>query len=605
MALEKASTKSAIKIAFDKVAMKFLKKSEKKAAKASDKASKKKAAKAPDEAKPEGKKAELEDEVEPEGKKAEPEEKVQPEEKKAELDDEAKAKIQEEKDGSPLAVGDKCRLGVEDVMHKLRYGQHCVVKSLQEDTCNALFDKMFPEVEAPIKLLVRLPEAGSKEAKPLSGLVRLSFTVKQAILLDIGVEDPLTTEVTVHKAMGELAADQYIDVFAAVLRQNLGVLEDLKIAYVQPSLTRLLIEDKTGKALGADYEPASLAVQSKRARWFQSAHKRAHLLLIPVFSNEAPPHWTLLVVLKGSEVRYYDSLNVIHEGCSRNAKVLVELLGLEGNDGLRRCNVSRQAGVDCGWFVMHWIEDHVRAYVGQGPATQQWPDQRMKELKTYTKSWTAALEVARDRWATLKLKAKDQEDARQKAMVKEARALIEALGLLEALQEAQKLQAAMMLEFGQAEEPPPLPLGFGEKPKDVAPKVVLEAEAKAKVEETKSEAKAEEKAEAKPDESKAKDEAKGKAKPEEGKKKAEALKLSAEEELMVQMAVDNWKSEDLRPEFREKFERVRTHGVGICSSCRYTYGCLRCDEGKAWNYYVRQELGLQGSVAKKAKGLKK
>ena len=74
---------------------------------------------------------------------------------------------------------------------------------------------------------------------------------------------------------------------------------------------------------------------------------------------------------------------------------------------------------------------------------------------------------------------------------------------------------------------------------------------------------------------------------------------------MVQMAVDNWKSEDLRPEFREKFERVRTHGVGICSSCRYTYGCLRCDEGKAWNYYVRQELGLQGSVAKKAKGLKK
>jgi len=32
---------------------------------------------------------------------------------------------------------------------------------------------------------------------------------------------------------------------------------------------------------------------------------------------------------------------------------------------------------------------------------------------------------------------------------------------------------------------------------------------------------------------------------------------------------------------------------------------LRCDEGKAWNYYVRQELGFKGSVAKKAKGAKK
>jgi hypothetical protein len=81
-------------------------------------------------------------------------------------------------------------------------------------------------------------------------------------------------------------------------------------------------------------------------------------------------------------------------------------------------------------------------------------------------------------------------------------------------------------------------------------------------------------------------------------KKMKVLKLTPDEELTVQMAVDNFKPEDLRPEFRDQYMRAAA-GTGVCSSCRWTYGCLRCDERKAWNYWVRQELGLKGSVAKK------
>ena len=85
------------------------------------------------------------------------------------------------------------------------------------------------------------------------------------------------------------------------------------------------------------------------------------------------------------------------------------------------------------------------------------------------------------------------------------------------------------------------------------------------------------------------------------KKAAAALKLTPEEQLAVEMCIQHWTPEDLRPEFRDPYLRVREKGMGVCSSCRWTSGCLRCDPEKAWSYYVRQELGLAGSKAKKAK----
>lgn len=77
--------------------------------------------------------------------------------------------------------------------------------------------------------------------------------------------------------------------------------------------------------------------------------------------------------------------------------------------------------------------------------------------------------------------------------------------------------------------------------------------------------------------------------------------LTNEQELTVSYAVEHWKVEDLREEFRSAYEKMRTTGPGVCSKRRFSYGCTRCDERKAWNYYVRQELGLLGSKAKPKK----
>ena len=92
-----------------------------------------------------------------------------------------------------------------------------------------------------------------------------------------------------------------------------------------------------------------------------------------------------------------------------------------------------------------------------------------------------------------------------------------------------------------------------------------------------------------------------------GKLKAVSVKakpvlvLTEDGQLAVELCKDVWTVEDLQPQFRVAYERVRDHGVGVCGSCRWTKGCLRCMPSKAWDYYVRQSLGHGGSKAKPKK----
>jgi hypothetical protein len=70
-------------------------------------------------------------------------------------------------------------------------------------------------------------------------------------------------------------------------------------------------------------------------------------------------------------------------------------------------------------------------------------------------------------------------------------------------------------------------------------------------------------------------------------------------EVCIQLLVDNFLEEDLRPEFLMKYRKVVEEGIGVCSKCRWSSGCLNCDRSKAWPYYVRQELGMSTFEAKK------
>ena len=89
--------------------------------------------------------------------------------------------------------------------------------------------------------------------------------------------------------------------------------------------------------------------------------------------------------------------------------------------------------------------------------------------------------------------------------------------------------------------------------------------------------------------------------------KGEALKqalASGTERLEVQAYVEAEvefmavaKVEDLRPEDRAQFEKVKAEGVGICSRCRWISGCASCDEDKAWDFACRNTLWAAAAEA--------
>jgi len=547
-----------------------------------------------------------------------------------------------------LEAGDKVRVAFEDLLHKLRYGDSGTVLDVSSENLAVvnLVASIAP-VTIPLALLDKEPTGGWLKKIATKGLVRMPMTAKIGLLLEIGIDNPLEEVIEVSKP-NALMTDQAINVFCAVLRHNLGLLADTKCAYVMPLLSRFIIEDMTGKPLASDYSVASAELKAKRLRCFRNLWAEANVVLIPVFSCEAPRHWTLLALRKQSstkaEVWYYDTLPSGHGGCKRNAALLLK--ALEVKETLpARCNVCRQLDVECGYLVCHYMEEHLRHHRGEGWATNVWPNNRVKDLKQNVKAWMTTLEGSRIKWAEDKLKEQDQDEKIAKAAVKAAMVALEKAGKLEALAEAHHKLALKLLEEGKGKETVPLPDGFGVKPPPTVkvavegagaePKVAaeehpaaeeagLELKAAATEETPKEPAEKEPKAEDKEPpkepaekEPKAEDKepvasaeevvplaaaapkAKGKA-----KARAATLKLSAEDQVAVEMATESWTEDNLRPQFRSEFAKAKG-GVGVCSKCRWSSGCIRCSEDKAWSYWVRRELGFDNSKAIVAKHAKK
>ena len=77
---------------------------------------------------------------------------------------------------------------------------------------------------------------------------------------------------------------------------------------------------------------------------------------------------------------------------------------------------------------------------------------------------------------------------------------------------------------------------------------------------------------------------------------------------LFELVLETARVEDLGPEQQAHYRKVEASNLGVCSRCRWTYGCLSCEVGKAWKYVVKWELGLtrpgvpRVKAAPKAKG---
>jgi len=537
-------------------------------------------------------------------------------------------------EGKALRKTDKVRLTVEDLMTKLRYGDEGrVVGAKSEGAVAVLFDKSFAEVTVLSKLLSKEPEGGWCKQLPLTGFVRQSMNTKVAVLREACIVDP--HEQLLEEPDKDWLCDQAMDVFSATVRLNLNILEDTACVWVHTCLVRYLLEDFLKKGVHDDYNEATEARKQKRVRVLRHLWSQARMMLVPIFSCEGVKHWTLLVLRKCEDevkVSYFDSLHKVHEGGLKSAQILLKVLFEDKAPEIPiRSNTARQSSAECGWFVLHYLEVHLRFFRGEGFATVSWPDAtRMKAMRSMLAGWTKTLEGTRQRWAEDVTKEQLEEAAKRTKLAKIAEERMKAKGHLEALVEARKTLAALLITTGAASKAPPLPEGFGAKPlKDKAEEKTAKAEAKgsggalkkaeAKAEESggagkKAEAEgsggAEKKAEAEVEgsgglEKKAEAEAGGcggaekkleaeaegsggaekkaeaEAKESGGAKKAEAkaktahkgfskeaLQLGEADEFTIQFAVDHMEVADLRDEYRKAYEKVKAEGLGVCSKCR-------------------------------------
>lgn len=584
---------------------------------------------------------------------------VEPAEVEAPVQDsEAQAKCK-------LQVGDLFRVSHEDHVHKLKYGASgSVFKVIDEHHIEGKLEAGLAVITLPTFLLEKT--AGLRKAEPLKNLTRITMSEKRSLLMEIGIDGRSEATVEALKVKDKEAADQHVDLYAAIVRWSFGLLESSKVQYVELILSRLVLEDDLQSPQGPYIlQPKDEVVAQKRLRILRKMLSLSEVMVMPVY-GQGPRHFTLLVLRKREggavEVSYYDSLHVLHGDCLRNAKALCELLAVSAE--VLRINTARQTGVDCGFFVCHYLEENIRCFDGQGMATQGWPDlKRVREIREVIAKSATTLEGVREKWAVEETTKAMKVVAWLQGMAEQARKILESKGLMAKLAEAAEKLSKALFNEGAGPDPVPLPEGFGIKvPKkpveqlEAAIDEKVEAKPADEVEDTsgeqveveapeqveagtgqkveallaeqleatsgvKAEAKVAEQMEATSEEKveveaahemetatgekvaatleekvqhKVEAKAESQEKPLAPKKVQDIEGVFNEDDLAIELAIQHWSVEDLRDEYRLKYEKVKAEGCGVCTKCRWTSGCMNCDADKAWRYYVKQELGMMG-----------
>ena len=143
---------------------------------------------------------------------------------------------------------------------------------------------------------------------------------------------------------------------------------DERMMHISPALSRMMCEIEDGKT----HDEEGL-------HYLQDEVINAKMMLIPVWASSE--HWTLMVIhIEEKLVRYYDSLDPTSTLCMKNATKIIKQLkknmsSLEWlpHEGLSKRNAAHQNnGVDCGVYVIHWMEEEIRYFRGEGMG-HEWP----------------------------------------------------------------------------------------------------------------------------------------------------------------------------------------------------------------------------------------
>jgi hypothetical protein len=127
-----------------------------------------------------------------------------------------------------------------------------------------------------------------------------------------------------------------------------------------------------------DFGLEESAVNDNRLKALKTEFIADAVVCLPVNASD---HWTLAVVnMQQKEVRYYDSLAVESEACFLRADAVLTKLKhhLESLAWIpavmpHRVNSVKQGPLECGFFVMWWVEAECRSRLGEGRNRRGWP----------------------------------------------------------------------------------------------------------------------------------------------------------------------------------------------------------------------------------------
>ena len=167
------------------------------------------------------------------------------------------------------------------------------------------------------------------------------------------------------------------------------------------------------------------------------------------------------MISKGDEegVRYYDSLNELHEDCLRLAHYVLRILDIKF-EIKTQFNESRQSGLECGLMVSHYLEDEMRGFL-KGRGQVDWPGaRRIKAIREYLVKISSSLESYRQSWAVQWLKEVEKAEKKEKVQAQKALRIMRQRGLLELAFSRNKKKAQELINKGACEVDPELPEGL-------------------------------------------------------------------------------------------------------------------------------------------------
>ena len=455
----------------------------------------------------------------------------------------------------------------------------------------------------------------------LKTLVRQPRHLKIRLMQGGGVENPDWDVLTPLGSIKEQASEDHIDLFAACVEWSIGLGEQTRIKVVPARLSRKLVQDARlePELVAVDLaEPiAPEAVRASRVELFRRFFAHFEELVIPVHAPAGPgscQHWTLLSVRKtegGFIVSYFETLDSLHKLALEGAHILLRLLDVDPKLLQWQAQTVKQKGVDCGWMVCHFLEELLRRAAGMYKQSQGWPNlSRLSKIVQYIKRMVESLENERQKWAAdLAKERKKEEDFEAKLREKSA-AFLKRTEILERIVQVHRDLAKLELEAGAAEEVPldeAFLLRFEEHQKklreqrEAAKQAKLEAQAMLEAMQQELEAApalekpAQEEdlpplpppAEEPVEEAPAVEKAPTNAEVKQVHKKI----VDSKDVDLFELCLQTARVEDLGEEQQAFYRKVEEQGIGVCSRCRWSYGCLSCDKVKAWAYVVRWQLG--------------